>query len=189
MAINIPRLTTDVRNIQSLSDTPNQTEGLSSQGLKERFDKAGVDIKDYLNDRLVETLQTTLTTHDNTINNLQSDVGKLKNSNIETDVNGWKYVDHGTYTEYFRYGRFMVTFGGSEWGTFDRSHEIKLPVGLSYNPDNMSFSMCIGCDDGAIKIDCALPSDNTFVMFSFTNKYTGVINAYVTYNAVLKVYK
>ena len=39
----------DVNNIQALSDRPNETDGLDSSQLKEKFDKAGSDIKSYLN--------------------------------------------------------------------------------------------------------------------------------------------
>ena len=39
----------DVKNISKLSDRPNIENGYSPAALKELFDKAGVDIKEYIN--------------------------------------------------------------------------------------------------------------------------------------------
>jgi mRNA-degrading endonuclease HigB of HigAB toxin-antitoxin module len=50
---------TDTANISKLSDRPNQNDGLSSAQLKGRFDKAGNDIKTYINDVLLEELERT----------------------------------------------------------------------------------------------------------------------------------
>ena len=47
---------TDTANISKLSDRPNQNDGLSSAQLKGRFDKAGNDIKTYINDVLLDEL-------------------------------------------------------------------------------------------------------------------------------------
>lgn len=58
---NLPKFTTDVNNIQALSDRPNEQDGLSSAELKARFDKAVSDIKDYINNTLTTTLDTDLT--------------------------------------------------------------------------------------------------------------------------------
>jgi len=52
------RLENDVANISKLSDRPNQNDGLSAAQLKGRFDKAGVDIKDFINDVLIEELES-----------------------------------------------------------------------------------------------------------------------------------
>ena len=48
-ALNITNLTANVNNIQGLSDRPNTADGITSQQLKELFDKAGADIKLYIN--------------------------------------------------------------------------------------------------------------------------------------------
>lgn len=40
---------TDVENIQKLGDQPNDTDGLSADELKYLFDKAGMDLKDFIN--------------------------------------------------------------------------------------------------------------------------------------------
>lgn len=55
--INITNLTANVNNIQALSDRPNTADGITSQQLKEKFDKAGADIKDYINNSLIEEIE------------------------------------------------------------------------------------------------------------------------------------
>ena len=52
----------DVNNIQALSDRPNEIDGLDSSQLKEKFDKAGGDIKSYLNNTLTQELDLALAT-------------------------------------------------------------------------------------------------------------------------------
>lgn len=52
----LPKLTTNLNHIQALSDRPNTADGLTSTELKQRFDQAGNDIKDYLNDTLLPEL-------------------------------------------------------------------------------------------------------------------------------------
>lgn len=48
----------DVENVSALDDLPNDNDGLSPEALKAVFDKAGVDIKDYLNNTLIPQLET-----------------------------------------------------------------------------------------------------------------------------------
>jgi hypothetical protein len=55
--INITNFTENVNNIQALSDRPNTADGITAQQLKEKFDKAGSDIKDYINNSLIEELE------------------------------------------------------------------------------------------------------------------------------------
>lgn len=52
----LTKLTTNVNNIQALSDQPNTIDGLTSSELKQKFDKAGADIKTYINEVLTEEL-------------------------------------------------------------------------------------------------------------------------------------
>ena len=52
----LTKLTANMNNIQALSDQPNTIDGLTSSELKERFDKAGADIKSYINGVLTEEL-------------------------------------------------------------------------------------------------------------------------------------
>lgn len=54
----ITKLTTDLDNIQGLSDKPNEIDGLTADQLKALFDKAGEDIKTYLNSTLTDELDT-----------------------------------------------------------------------------------------------------------------------------------
>lgn len=61
----------DVNNIQALSDRPNTADGLTSHELKERFDKAGADIKDYMNNILTEEIEKKF---------IGDDDGRLKDS-------------------------------------------------------------------------------------------------------------
>lgn len=58
----LTKLTANVNNIQALSDRPNTIDGLTSAELKEKFDKAGADIKTYLNTTLTEELDTAIGT-------------------------------------------------------------------------------------------------------------------------------
>lgn len=55
--VHLTRFTTNVNNIQALSDRPNTADGLTSQELKEKFDKAGIDIKAYLNDTMIAEIE------------------------------------------------------------------------------------------------------------------------------------
>lgn len=55
--INLTNLTANVNNIQALSDRPNTADGITAQQLKEKFDKAGADIKDYINNTLIEEIE------------------------------------------------------------------------------------------------------------------------------------
>lgn len=52
----LTKLTANMNNIQALSDQPNTIDGLTSSELKERFDRAGADIKSYINGVLTEEL-------------------------------------------------------------------------------------------------------------------------------------
>lgn len=52
------RLENDIANISKLSNRPNQNDGLSAAQLKGRFDKAGVDIKDFINEVLIGELES-----------------------------------------------------------------------------------------------------------------------------------
>lgn len=58
----LTKLTANVNNIQQLSDKPNETDGLTSAELKERFDRAGATIKTYLNEVLTTELDTAIAT-------------------------------------------------------------------------------------------------------------------------------
>lgn len=70
--LNLTNLTANVNNIQALSDRPNTADGITAQQLKEKFDKAGADIKDWANNTLIPELESyinTLLSHVETIEN------------------------------------------------------------------------------------------------------------------------
>ena len=76
----LTKLLTNVNNIQALSDKPNETDGLTSAELKERFDRAGATIKTYINEVLTEELDTKLNTIPDISNCVTNDDARLTNS-------------------------------------------------------------------------------------------------------------
>ncbi len=52
----LTKLTKNLNHIQGLSDRPNTADGLTSSKLKEKFDQAGNDIKDFINESLIPEL-------------------------------------------------------------------------------------------------------------------------------------
>ncbi len=62
----LTKFTENVNNIQALSDRPNTADGLTSHELKERFDKAGSDIKDFLNNTLIPEMEEGFISDDDT---------------------------------------------------------------------------------------------------------------------------
>lgn len=76
----LTKLEADVNNIQKLSDHPNEIDGLTSAELKERFDKAGADIKAYINSIFTEELDAILATIPDTSNFVTTSDSRLTNS-------------------------------------------------------------------------------------------------------------
>ena len=76
----LTKLTADVNNMQSLSDRPNAIDGLTSSQLKELFDKAGADIKTYLNETLTEEVDTAIATIPDSSNFVTTSDSRLTNS-------------------------------------------------------------------------------------------------------------
>lgn len=85
MAINLTNFTKSVDNIQKLSDKPNETDGLSAQGLKERFDRAALDLKDFINGTLIRELESNLNKQSTSIEGNKTEINDVKN-NLE-DLN------------------------------------------------------------------------------------------------------
>ncbi|MBQ7897999.1 MAG: hypothetical protein IJ323_06210 [Clostridia bacterium] len=54
--MKLTKLTTDIENVSKLPDRPNLEQGYTANQLKMLFDKAGIDIKNYINDVLIEEL-------------------------------------------------------------------------------------------------------------------------------------
>lgn len=63
----ISKFNVEVNNIQALDDNPN-TSGMSSSELKATFDKAGADIKTYINNTLTDEIDTTISSSVSQIN-------------------------------------------------------------------------------------------------------------------------
>lgn len=76
----LTKLTANVNNIQALSDRPNTIDGMTSSQLKEAFDKAGADIKEYLNSTLTEELDTAIATIPDSSNFVSTSDSRLTNS-------------------------------------------------------------------------------------------------------------
>ena len=87
MAINLTSFIKDVNNIQKLSDKPNETDGLTAQGLKERFDRAAADLKGFINGTLLKELETHLTKQEQSIGNNTTKIEKVQTSlnSLNTD--------------------------------------------------------------------------------------------------------
>lgn len=54
--MKLTKLTKDLDNISKLPDRPNLEQGYTANDMKALFDKAGIDIKDYINNTLIEEL-------------------------------------------------------------------------------------------------------------------------------------
>lgn len=56
--MSLPKMETDVKNIEKLAKRPNATDGLDYKKLQKAFDKAGVDIQSFLNNTLIPALDS-----------------------------------------------------------------------------------------------------------------------------------
>lgn len=108
---NLPKFTTDVNNIQALSDRPNEQDGLSSAELKAKFDKAVSDIKDYINNTLTTTLDSSLTEIDGEIDEITGETVETLFDTYMASVRAEEYpigrivmfydnADHSNYLGY-----------------------------------------------------------------------------------------
>jgi len=75
----LTKFTDDVDIIQTLSDTPNATEGLTSAQLKAKFDEAVNLIKTYLNDGLTDELDTDFATKQDLAD---SELGEISDNSL-----------------------------------------------------------------------------------------------------------
>ena len=67
----LTKFTENVNNIQALADIP---DNLTSSELKEAFDKAGADIKSYINNTLTDEIDNNLTAINQTISNVEGEI-------------------------------------------------------------------------------------------------------------------
>lgn len=58
--MSLPKMETDVKNIEKLDKRPNVTSGYDYQRLQREFDKAGVDIQSFLNNTLIPALDSSI---------------------------------------------------------------------------------------------------------------------------------
>lgn len=56
--MSLPKMETDVRNVEKLAMRPNATSGLGYKALQQVFDKAGADIQSFLNNTLIPALDS-----------------------------------------------------------------------------------------------------------------------------------
>lgn len=56
--MSLPKMNTDVRNVEKLAIRPNATDGLGYKALQQVFDKAGADIQSFLNNTLIPALDS-----------------------------------------------------------------------------------------------------------------------------------
>lgn len=99
----LTKLTANVNNIQSLSDRPNTIDGLTSSQLKELFDKAGADIKTFLNETLTEELDDIIATIPDENEYVKNTDSRLTNSRqCNNSFDSWSTarsnlkIDYGT---------------------------------------------------------------------------------------------
>lgn len=56
--MSLPKMETDVKNIEKLAKRPNATDSLDYKKLQKAFDKAGVDIQSFLNNTLIPAIDS-----------------------------------------------------------------------------------------------------------------------------------
>lgn len=81
----LTEFTENVNNISSLSDRPNELDGLTSNELKERFDKAGNDIKSYINNTLTKEIDEALSGSGNYVTNNDARLSNSRKCNNTFD--------------------------------------------------------------------------------------------------------
>ena len=86
----LTKLTANVNNIQALSDRPNELDGLTSAELKEKFDKAGADIKTYINETLTDELDDVIATIPDASNFVTTNDSRLSDARkCDNTFNSW----------------------------------------------------------------------------------------------------
>lgn len=96
----LTKLTTNLNNIQALHDRPNTSDGLTSDELKERFDRAGNDIKSYINNTLTEELDSAIanTYSETEIDQKITDLNQTYYNKTQIDNSFQPKITYGTGT-------------------------------------------------------------------------------------------
>lgn len=76
----LTKLVANVNNIQALSDRPNTADGLTSSELKERFDRAGATIKNYLNETLTEQLDDEIVSIGDSLSLINTQISNIQSA-------------------------------------------------------------------------------------------------------------
>lgn len=80
--MSLPECTVNTANIQNLPDSPN----ISADELKQEFDKAGKELKEYINDLLIPAIENLVRTEKDTLSRSLSETStKLNNNLIEAN--------------------------------------------------------------------------------------------------------
>lgn len=112
--MSLPTCTVSTNNIQNLPDAPN----LSSDELKQKFDKSGKDLKDYINEILLPAVE-------NLINN--------EKANLETAINNKILEDN---KRKYHIGKIIMSTSDTNpnkylgFGTWELWGSGKVPVGV-----------------------------------------------------------
>ena len=123
--MGLTKFMTNVNNIQDLSDKPNEIDGLTSAELKAKFDKAGADIKSYINGTLTEEIDTKFSEIPGTIS---SELSALIQQIREVEYPIGRIVEFYDNSDH-------STFLGFSW---ERCMVGKTPIGLDTNDSDFN---------------------------------------------------
>lgn len=79
----LPQLETDLNNISALSRLPNKDNELSYKELQEKFDKAGNDIKTYINETLLKAIEDAIISGGGQMSGTNIEINSLPANRIE----------------------------------------------------------------------------------------------------------
>jgi hypothetical protein len=114
----LTKLTANVNNIQALSDRPNEIDGLDSSALKERFDRAGATIKNYINNTLTEELDTITSSSGEEVTELAGDLSSLTET-VRNLSNTVESISQATldFSKIYPVGSIYITVSNSNPST------------------------------------------------------------------------
>jgi microcystin-dependent protein len=161
---NLTKPTYDVDNIQSLSDTPNETEGLTADQLKEKFDKTGADSKAYLED-LCDELDAMIAQ--------LSPTAMITPYAGTTAPDGWLMCD-GSAVSRTTYGALFAKIG-TTWGSGDGS--------TTFNVPNLKGKVVVGVNSAETEFDTLGETGGS--KYTEAHSHTGIFNGAIELKAGL----